>query len=297
MGLTLYTLADAERIIAAGLHRIRHVDTVIGVPRSGQIFAAFIATQLGCALADVATAGRSIRVAKHGHVVQEDLGRVLLVEDIVNKGIAIQGAIDVMRTTAPGVKREQITTCSIWTNPGTPAGAVDIDLGGAHAPRYSFSWQMWHSALWPQWATDMDGVLCEDPPAATADDEVAYQAWTRSAVARWLPRPRRGDRYKVGAIITSRPEGVRASTVTWLVAHGIQYEKLIMAPGRTQADAVAFFRQTPRGTWKAREAAKAGIVELFVESSAKQAQKISVEFPGLVWCTDTQQRFSAGAPA
>lgn len=292
---TMYTMREAEIVISRGLHRLRHIDTVIGVPRSGQIFAAYIATQLGCSLADVATAGRSIKVAKHGHVVEGDLGRVLLVEDVVNKGIAIQGAIEVMRMTVPGLRREQITTCSIWTNPGTAPGAVDIDLGGPHAERYGFLWQIWHSARWPLWATDFDGVLCEEPPPDTARDEGIYRQWVAGATGKWLPRPR-NPKYSIGAIITSRPEGVRGSTEEWLRAHGIAWERLIMVPVQQQHEVNPYLKSMglSRGRWKAQEAAKIPGLELFIESSEKQSLAISQRFQGLVWCTDTQQRFRDG---
>lgn len=294
-GFTMYTLRDAEVIIARGLHKLRGFDTVIGVPRSGSVFAAFIATQLGCALADVATAGRSIRVAKHGHVVEEDLGRVLLVEDVVNTGIAMRGAIEVMQTTAPGVRREQITTCSVWTNPRTQAGAVDIDLGGPHAVSYGFTHQMWHSARWPLWATDFDGVLCEEPPAETARDEDVYRRWVANAVGRWLPRPR-NTKFSIGAVITSRPEGVRRQTEDWLSHHGVAWQRLIMVPVATQADVKPWLKgqRLTRGEWKAREAQKIGGLELFVESHEKQAVDISRMFAGLTWCTDTQMRYRGG---
>lgn len=296
MSLVLYTLQDAERIIAANIHKMRHIDTVIGVPRSGSIFASFIATQLGCSLADVTTAGRSMKVAKHGHVINGDLGNVLLVEDVVNRGIAIAGALDVLKQTAPNLPRERITTCSIWTNPKGIHGAVELDLGGHHAERYAFTWQMWHSTLIPMWAMDMDGVLCEEPPLPTNTDEAAYRTWIKNAVGRWLPRPRNA-KYKIGAVITSRPEGVRAETEAWLARHGVLYERLIMAPGETQTDTIIWLTRKglSRGAWKGSELAHYPGVELFIESSPRQSLQISRTFPGLVWCTDTQQRFKNGA--
>lgn len=293
MSVTLYTLQDAERIIARGLHKLRHFETIIGVPRSGAIFAAFIATQLGVSLADVDTAARSSKVLKHGHAERGNFGRMLLVEDVVNSGKSLADAFAVMAPA--GIKRDQVTTCSIWTNPGTKPGAVDIDLGGPHAAAYLFSWQAWHSARWPNWATDMDGVLCEDWHGGTEDE---YRAWTTAVCGRWLPRPRRAEKWPIGAIITSRPEGVRAQTHDWLTRHGITYRKLIMAPGQTQADVIRNLKASglSRGEWKAREAAKLGAFELFIESDPKQAAIISRSFPHLVWCTDEQQRYRGGMP-
>lgn len=292
--IRLYTLQDAERVIAKGLHRLREFDTIIGVPRSGSIFAAYIATQLGVSLADVSTASRELRVAKHGYTRQGDLGKCLLVEDVVNQGKSMAQAFEVLKLTT-GLTREQITTCSIWTNPKSAPNAVDIDLGGPHAERYGFSWQMWHSALWPQWATDMDGVLCHDVPENVTTEE-DYQAWCGESIGRWWPRPKNKNKWPVGAIITSRPEGVRRQTENWLREKPIHFTELIMAPGNTQHEVTRNLKQMglKRGEWKAKMAADVGITEMFIESCPIQAEQISWTFPGLVWCTDTQERFRQG---
>lgn len=291
--MRLYTLKDAEVIIARELHRIRGFDTIIGLPRSGMIFASFIATQLEVSLSDVISAGRSMRAEKHGHIVQGNLGKILLVEDVVNKGIAIREATPILE--AAGIKRDQFVTCSIWTNPTHQPSTVDIDLGGPHDPAYAFTWQMWHSARWPNWATDMDGVLCCDSPGHPSFD--AYKSWALIAKARWIPSPRRSDKWPVGAIITSRPEGIRLETNAWLARHGIRYEKLIMVPVDTEEEVMPWLKskQLTRGSWKAREVNQLGKIEMFIESHQKQAEQISREFGGLVWCTDTQERYRSGS--
>lgn len=292
--IRLYTLHDAEVVIAKNLHKLRSFDTIIGIPRSGSIFAAFIATQLGVSLADVSTASRELKVAKHGYTRQGDFGKVLVVEDVVNRGVSMDQAFEVLKVTT-GLSRENCTTCSIWTNLNSQPGAVDLDLGGPHSQRYAFSWQMWHSALWPQWATDMDGVLCHDvPPHVTSEEE--YFQWCGEPTGRWLPRPKNKGKWPIGAIITSRPESTRAQTQTWLHNSGMYFNNLIMAPGDTQADVIYNLKRMglKRGEWKAREAEKLGITEFFIESCPIQAQQISLKFPGLVWCTDTQQRYRQG---
>lgn len=294
----LYTLHDAECIIAANLHKLRQFDTIIGVPRSGTIFAAFIATQLGVSLADVSTASRELRVAKHGYTRWGigDFGKCLLVEDVVNQGKSTAQAFEVLKITTGGVlSRENVTTCSIWTNPKSAPNAVDINLGGPHSERYGFSWQVWHSALWPQWATDMDGVLCHDVPTHVETEE-HYQKWAGQPTGKWLPRPKNKNKWPVGAVITSRPEGVRQQTQNWLRAQSVYYNNLVMAPGATQEDVNKNLKQMglKRGHWKAKMAEQLGLKEFFIESCPKQSQQISERFPGLVWCTDTQQRYRHG---
>ena len=293
--MRIYTLADAERIIANNLHRLRNFDTIIGVPRSGSIFAAFIATQLGCSLADVATGARSVVVKKHGYIVQEPLGRVLLMEDVVNQGNSLRECFEVLKQTVD-IHRGDVTTCSVWTNPGSEPNCVDINLGGPHDPQYAFTWQMWHSARWSQWATDMDGVLCCDAPAEERTHE-QYCDWAVGANARWRPLPKRVERYKIGAIITSRPEGIRKHTEDWLRRQGLQWKQLIMVPGNTESDVIKYLKDhhVSRAEWKAQMVAlKFPACEMFIESDRRQACAISKRYPGLVWCTDSQERFRGG---
>lgn len=293
--MRMYTMHDAERIIAKNLHRLRGFDTIIGLPRSGMIFASFIATQLEVSLADVATAARSLKVVKHGHLAGAPLGKCLLVEDVVNRGVSLQQAFEFMKRSAPALKREDVTTCSVWTAPTTVPGAVDIDLGGPHDARYAFTWQMWHSALWPAWCTDMDGVLCMDSPGHN-DDHEAYGLWSQGVTPRWLVVPKHANKFRVGAIITSRPEGIRRQTLEWLTNHSVYHDKLIMVPVKTEKEVNEYFKANGlnRGSWKAREANKLEGMEMFIESDPRQAAVISKTFNGLVWCTDSQERFRGG---
>lgn len=294
--MQLYTLADAERAIAKKLHLLRHVDTVIGVPRSGSIFASFIATQLGVGLSDVHSAARSLRVAKHGyHDEAQQWGNVLLVEDVANTGKSLADAAETLRQTLPTAK--QVQTCSIWVNPKSQPDVVDFCLAGAHDEQYAFTWQMWHSARWQFWATDFDGVFCDDSPHALKD-EAGYRQWMIKAPAKWLPRIK-NPKYKVGLIVTSRPEGTRQLTTRWLERHGVRFERLIMAPGDTQLDVRDNLKQLgmSRGMWKAETMSHCLHVELFVESHHEQAQTISQHQPDLlVWCTDNQTRYRNGEP-
>lgn len=299
--LELYTLADAERVIAKSLHKLRHIDTVVGVPRSGTLFAAFIATQLGVGLADLDTASRSMRFTKHGYYDDaRKFGRVLLVEDIANSGTSILDALTTMQQTVK--KAVSIETCALWTNPNAPDGVVDYNLGGRLPERYAFTWQMWHSGLIEEWCYDFDGVFCDDSPHPIKNADEVYRLWAETATAKWLPRPK-NQKLKVGAIITSRPEGIRAQTEAWLARHGVNYHKLVMVPVETQAEVQPYIsanKFVTRGGWKAAmvmqlERQRDKPYELFIESHVRQALDISgVCRHLLVWCTDEQIKIKGG---
>ncbi|HEX4511234.1 MAG TPA: hypothetical protein VH328_14185, partial [Burkholderiaceae bacterium] len=107
-------------------------------------------------------------------------------------------------------------------------------------------------------------------------------------------------KHAVGAIITSRPEGVRAQTADWLARHGVRHRDLYMVPVQTQAEVVPYLKSCglSRSSWKAMTAMKALSMgcEMFVESHDRQAREISKYYQGLlVWCTDSQKRYRDGA--
>jgi hypothetical protein len=209
----------------------------------------------------------------------------------------MEAALETMRATAPGVRREDVTTCCLWTNPNG-GRRVDLCLGGDLPQRYAFTWQMWRSALWPRWGTDMDGVLCEEATSEAKRDAGALRRWAATAAPRWLPKPK-SQRQRVGAIITGRPEGIRAETEAWLLENCVDAAELVMVPVETLPEVAPWLRREGGGTaatWKAREAGLRGF-EAYIESHDGNARMISDRFDGLVWCTDSQTRYRGGTEA
>lgn len=272
--LNIRSHADMARTIAANLHRIdrNRIDAVVGIPRSGMIPAAMIATQLQLPLADIHGFAAGIASGPSGNRVA--LGsRVLLVDDSCNKGRAMARAVAVIRGSAKQITR----LCVYGPYQVEPKDVIDIAFEDCSGPRI-FAWNMWKHIRLPRWGFDFDGVLCRDPAKAENDDGRAYEAFLAGAEPVHLPkRP-------IGHIVTCRLEKYRAATEEWLRRHGIEFAGLHMMPYASKAERMAAGN---RGGWKASVIRSLG-VEMFIESCPKQAGIIAREAALPVWCTRTQ---------
>lgn len=285
MPLTVKSFADLNLAIARNLHRIDggSFDVIVGIPRSGMIPAALLATHLQRPLADVEgfargwAAGRSGTSAPLGH-------RVLLVDDTVNKGRAMTRAVARLRASGRNLS---ITRFAVYGpyQLANPFEACDIWLEELRGPR-AFQWNLMKHKRLERWGLDFDGVLCRDPIKEENDDGPKYEHFLAATEPMWLPtRP-------VKAIITARLERYRPITERWLAAHGVEYGQLIMMPYGTKAERMAAGN---RGGWKAEQARALGL-EMFIESSPKQARIIAREAGIPVWCTETQELVRHDAP-
>lgn len=272
--LNVRTITDMAQVIARNLHRFdrRKFDVVIGIPRSGMLPASILATHLQLPLADPVGYGKGIVHGRSGTPV-EGGSRVLLVDDTVNKGRAMAQAVKLLP------RGTKITRACVYGpyQVARPEEIVDISLEHCHGPRV-FGWNLWKHIRLPRWAFDLDGVFCRDPERAENDDGPQYKRFIETAEPLFLPaRP-------IGHIVTGRLERYRSETEGWLRKQGIAFESLTMMPFATKAERMA---HGGRGQWKAQQAKRLG-VEMFIESSAKQAGIIAREAGIPVWCTETQ---------
>ena len=272
------TVADMAALIALNLHRIdrRRFDVVVGVPRSGMLPAAIIATSLGLPLADVVGYGRGII---HGRSGRPESGgrRVLLVDDSCNKGRAMARAVSLLPR---GTKATRLAIFGPYQV--DPASVCDLWFEIVHGPRV-FAWNWTKHIRLPRWGFDFDGVLCRDNSKAENDDGPRYRRFIAEAEPLFLPqRP-------IGHIITGRAEKYRAETEAWLTRHGVEFEALHMTPFHSKAERMSAMKFAGgRGGWKGRIAADLG-VELFIESCPKQSGIIAREAGIPVFCTATQE--------
>lgn len=271
--LSVRSHADLAAVIAANLHRIdrRRFDVVVGIPRSGMIPAAMIATMLQLPLADVVGYGRGIVHGPSGKPV--DGGRrILLVDDSCNKGRAMARAVSLLP------RGTKVTRLAIFgPYQVEPASVCDLWFEIVHGPRV-FAWNMAKHIRLPRWGFDFDGVLCRDPAKAENDDGPRYRQFIAEAEPIFLPkRP-------IGHIVTCRLERYRADTERWLARQGVRFEALHMMPFASKAERMAAGN---RGGWKAGVVKGLGI-EMFIESCPKQAGIIAREARVPVWCTRTQ---------
>ena len=193
----------------------RDIDVVVGVPRSGLLIGALLATRLGKPLStpdlfvhDKYWLSNSIP-ANAG-------GRVLLVEDSVRTGNTLERQRAILEKK-PGIT---ITTAALITSK-KHAESLDYFFRIMDNPRL-FEWNMIHAKNVNVLATDLDGVLCEDCPPGYDADEEAYSAWLDCARPYLIPV------FEIDAVITSRLERYRSQTEQWLRRNGVRYRELLM---------------------------------------------------------------------
>jgi hypoxanthine phosphoribosyltransferase len=272
--LSVKSLADLNRAVMSNLHRIdrESFDVVVGIPRSGMIPAAIIATQLQMPLADVLSFTKGLAWGRSGKAI-DAMPRALLVDDSVNKGRAMSEAARRVSVSASSITRLAVYG-PYQVDPGQ---VVDIALETCAGPRV-FEWNMAKHIRLPRWGVDFDGVLCRDPRKDENDDGDRYKAFLTSAEPILLPKR------QVGHIVTGRLEKYRGETEVWLRRHGVEFGALHMMPYATKAERMA---AGGRGAWKASVAKSLGI-EFFIESDAKQAGIIARDAGIPVWCTETR---------
>jgi orotate phosphoribosyltransferase len=264
-------------LIAANLHRIDRskFDCIVGIPRSGMIPAAIIATHLQMPLADPVGFGQGIVHGRSGRAVSAGR-RVLLVDDSCNKGRAMARAASLLP------KGTRITRLAIFgPYQVEPSIVCDMWFEIVQGPR-AFAWNMQKHRRLPRWAFDFDGVICRDCTKHENDDGPRYKEFLKSVEPLFIPqRP-------IGHIVTGRAEKYRSETEAWLQRHGVQFEHLHMTPFHTKQERMNAMRFAGgRGGWKAGIAKGLG-VEFFIESCPKQAGIIAREAQIPVWCTRTQ---------
>jgi len=210
----------------------KDVDTIVAVPRSGMIPASVIACMLHLPLMTIVD----------GQIVPCGNGHRLCDQNTRKHRMAF---ID--DTLAGGAAQRKLIEQGLLT--GNHIHAVvysSVDHGPhiymRHLPfPHLLEWNLFNSCYIPNVSTDMDGILCHNPPH---DSTILY-----------LPR-----RHRIKSIITARPASRRIETIRWLDEHDVQYERLLMWPHSEEAiDADALSQ------WKARMVQESG-AEWYIES-------------------------------
>lgn len=274
--LSVRSISDMTRIIAENLYRIDRskYDVVVGIPRSGMIPAAIIATHLQLPLADPIGFGRDIVHGRSGTPVSNVGTRVLLVDDSCNKGRAMARAVSLL---GPHVRVTRLAVFGPYQVDWREVVDIALDDCQCPGPR-AFAWNMQKHIRLDRWGFDFDGVFCRDPTKEENDDGERYLRFMASSPQIFFPqRP-------IGHVITGRLEKYRQATANQLARYGITFQSLTMMPYATKAERMA---AGGRGMWKAQEVRRLGL-EFFIESDLKQASIISREAGIPVWCTATQ---------
>lgn len=241
--------ADTVDLLIAKLPH--DISGIVGIPRSGMIPAAILATMLQLPLytlrdGDIELVGHGSRGRNLGFA-GADNGPLLVVDDTVYGG-------DAMRSARAALKSRNVKFAAVYVRPEM---SKVVDFYGRTLPNpHLLEWNLFNngpfvgrasdSALRGGVALDFDGIICHD---FTGDP---YR------LPRSLP---------VKLIITNRLEKDRAATEAWLHKWGVRCDKMIMQPVDDPS------RRLPTSEHKAKHF-KESRCSLFIESDPVEAELI-----------------------
>jgi orotate phosphoribosyltransferase len=249
---TKQLIADAL-VLAAKLPA--DVVGVAGIPRSGMIPAAVIATVRHVALWQLTEDGHLQRLG-HGSRGRSwpfpESGRVAVVDDSVYGGAA-------MRKARAALRGVPAIFAAVYVR---PEAASVVDLFGGFAPSpHLFEWNLTNSGPFTGHAADPAygaGVACDFDGIFCHDADSGGPVGTPYLAPRTQP---------CRLIVTGRPERDRAVTEEWMRRHGATWERLVMLPDGDEGTAASI------AAHKARHYrdSKCGF---FLESDPEQAERI-----------------------
>jgi len=262
------------------------VDLIVGVPRSGMIPALMLAELLNkrCADLDAFVEGREMSCGGRLRLMRDTAGtrKVLVLDDTVFFGNAMRKARERL---APLEGKYDIIYGCVYAEGGNAKQMVDLwleDIWREGEKMWLYEWNVLHHygkktqlSMW-----DIDGLICKDPP----DDRntPAYEAYLPDASPMIIPTTR------IGAFVTYRLERYRGVTEAWLHEHGIDYGELLMfnAPNRDIRNSM----MSP-AKYKAQLYRQATWAQLFMESDARQAERIFQLAGKPVWCYENGRMY------
>jgi uncharacterized HAD superfamily protein len=160
---------------------------------------------------------------------------------------------------------------------------VDIYFEICPMPRL-FAWNLMHRQGLANACVDIDGVLCVDPTEQENDDGPLYKRFL--STAKPLLRPT----CEIGTLVTCRLERYRSETESWLREQDVRYRDLVMWDLPSKAARIA---RGGHAEFKASVYRSLTSSEVFIESSAAQAQVIAKTAFKPVVCVETQRIYHA----
>ncbi len=254
-----------ERIIASlALLRQHAPQCIVGIPRSGMLAASLAALYLNLPLSDVFSFAKSQAWWRNKPIETTETARILLLDDSLNGGNAMQGAIETIKQTRGLFGLDIVRAAVYGRSTSVEKGNADLILEPVDGERV-FEWNLWKHRLLESSVVDIDGVLCRDPTAEENDDGPRYRKFLETVEPLYEP-------YRtLGWIATTRLEKYRALTEAWLTRHGIRYRGLTMLD---LPDAQTRRAKGGRAEFKARVYSQLK-AELFIESDHRQAVTIA----------------------
>jgi hypothetical protein len=253
-------------------------DAIIGVPRSGLLFANVLASKLGLPLSTPDNYVQGIAwQSNHVKIATSKFNKVLIVEDSVFSGRQIAKAEKKIKAFNPTI---QIQKASLFV---TPKAKKKVDFYCIiKKPPNIFEWNLLTATdIFGKLCVDMDGVLCKDCPREVDSDESAYVRWLGTVKPKLIPN------FEIEAIITSRLEKYRGQTEEWLRLYGVKYKRLFMLNLNSKSDK----------TFAGVVDYKAGLIKKirpfwFWESSLNEAIAIHKQVQIPILCTERMVIFT-----
>lgn len=254
------------------------VTTIVGIARSGLSAATDLSMLMHLPLAiirqnqgDVISAGNGWRLEQGA---PDRTGKAAIIDDTCMTGNSLRAVRELVQQHFP----DHITAV-VYCNPKAnekPHLWVK-ELSWPHI----LEWNLFNSVLTPACAFDFDGILCEECPVNADDDGESYLSFLDNALPLYPVR-----RTTIPMIVTARLEKYRKQTEAWLAKWRMKVDQLVMGPWknnseRSRSDVAAFKASHYREFMKRRVAPGP---HLFIESDARQAQRIADLSGGVVVC-------------
>lgn len=268
------SIGDLSHDTIKNLWKIPHdIDIIVGIPRSGLLFANVLALYMHKPLTDLDSFmdGRIYSAGERGKSFNlSKIKKVLVVDDTVSSGNALRKA----KQKLSHIKEDFEFSFACAYISEESKHMVDYYIEILPLPR-AFEWNLFNHEIINESCFDIDGVLCLDPPVD--DDGTLYKSYISNAIPFIIPKT------EINTIVTCRLEKYRPETENWLKSKGIRYKNLVMLPFKNKEERLKWGKHAE---YKAEVYAKSGCV-LFVESSLAQAKIISDLTGKLVFCTET----------
>lgn len=185
----------------------RDIELIVGIPRSGMLVANLLALHLHLPVTDVRgfCEGR-VMASGRRHARRLDLSRkrkVLVVDDSISSGNALATAKT--RIEAAELPHDICYGAAIASPEAVRAGKIKLFCEVIPMPRI-FEWNIMHAPSLSRVCIQLEGVL--------------HQGGGKAASI--------SPSYKVGWIVSDRPDEERRETERWLCDQGIEYDQLVM---------------------------------------------------------------------
>jgi hypothetical protein len=151
--------------------------------------------------------------------------RILLVDDSVGSGETIVEAEQLIRE---GLGNVAISRAAVITS-HQGKSKIDYFKRVIHGADSVFEWAL--PIRYGRWsiATDLDGVVCKDPPTEVLENRVQYETWLKQVRPLFVPS------YPFEAIVSGRLEKYREETTNWLRRNGVKFRSLYLAKSASDA--------------------------------------------------------------